>query len=940
MTRKARIATKRTAGRIFRLEHLEERCLLSNVDPSFYADWDIQAATNQIASDRLIVHLKASLTEAQKDEAMSASNAKSSKVLLDDEGSGEGEVRVVRLRDGEAVSIAAALLAGQPEVESVEPDRVVHSDAVPNDPYYVATYQWGVGSTSTTPTSIYGSQAAKAWQANNTGSPSVYVAVIDTGVMVSHEDLMANMWTNSGEVPGNGIDDDADGYVDDVNGYDFLHDDASVYDPGDIDSHGTHVSGIIGAVGNNDLGVVGINWNVGIIPVKFIGPNGGLTSDAIEAIDYVTKLRTQKGLKIVAANNSWGQAGGWSQALEEAVDRMAKADILFVASAGNNGANNDTTAYYPSGLTTTRPEYGGIANDLVMSVAAIDENGNRPSWSNYGATTVDLGAPGVEVLSTLGANNYGWYSGTSMAAPHVTGAAALYAASDPSLTAIQIKNKILQSAVPTGSLAGITATGGRLNVSGAVQPLKGLTEGGFESPALAAGTFGKFPTSSDWKVTGSSGISTNGSGYTSGNPGAPEGKQVAYLQKTGTLTQTVNLAAGDYQFSFSAAQRGNWQAGGYHDFRVVIDGQSIATYRPPGTSYQTFQLTRTLTAGTHTITFAGLNSAGGDNTSFIDNVTLNPVASDGIRAGGFEQPVLAAGTFRYAPTDPDWLYAGNSGVSSNGSGFTVSNPPAPEGSQVAILQGTASFSQTFQLNSAGNFRLSFQAAQRKNWQVGGYHDFRVLLDNVEVGTYRAADSTYQLFQAFLNLSAGSHTIVFAGINSAGGDNTSLIDAVSLQHLAVPVPLDGGFANPSLASGTSVSRPTTSPWTFLQTAGVSANGSGFTVGNPSAPEGTQVAFIQKTGSLSQAIDFGPGGRFAVDFYAAQRGNWQTGGYHNFDVLVDGVLISTIRATDTTYRRYRSDFFTVSAGSHTILFLGRNTAGGDNTSLIDDVKLVDA
>jgi subtilisin family serine protease len=271
--------------------------------------------------------------------------------------------------------------------------------------------------------------------------------------------------------PVDGIDNDGNGYVDDVRGWDFANNDNSTFD-GVGDDHATHVAGTIGAIGGNAIGVAGVNWNVTMISAKFLGKNGGTTANAIKAVDYITDLKTRHGLNIVATNNSWG-GGGFSQALLDAINRGGNAGILFIAAAGNGGRdgvgdNNDSTASYPSSY-----ECVSSNGDCVIAVAAITSTGAKSGFSNYGATTVDIGAPGSAINSTVPVrkgsatvSGYASYSGTSMATPHVTGAAALYASTHPGATAAEIKQAILSSAVATASLAGRTVTGGRLNVSG------------------------------------------------------------------------------------------------------------------------------------------------------------------------------------------------------------------------------------------------------------------------------------------------------------------------------------------------------------------------------------------------------------------------------------------------------------------------------------------
>ena len=362
----------------------------------------------------------------------------------------------VRLGPGVMVEQAIVNLLRNPNVRYAEPDYLLTHEATSNDPYYTGGSLWGMYGDATSPANQYGSGAGEAWGAGYTGSSTVYVGVIDEGVDFSHPDLKDNVWTNPFD-PVDSIDNDGNGFVDDVHGWDFYYDDSSVYD-GTADDHATHVAGTIGAKGGNGIGVAGVNWNITMISTKFLGPGGGYTSDAVAALDYLTDLKTRHGLNIVATNNSWG-GGGYSQTLLNAINRSGSAGILFVAAAGNGnkagiGQNNDTTPSYPS----------NYAANNVIAVAAITSTGSLASFSNYGATSVDIGAPGVGVYSTLPANSYGSYSGTSMATPHVTGALALYAAANPGVTASDLQSRLLNSARATGSLVGKTSTGGRLDI--------------------------------------------------------------------------------------------------------------------------------------------------------------------------------------------------------------------------------------------------------------------------------------------------------------------------------------------------------------------------------------------------------------------------------------------------------------------------------------------
>ena len=371
-------------------------------------------------------------------------------------GAERREVERVHLPRGKNRDQAIAELRSDPAVAYAEPNWLLTTAAASTDPYFTDGRLWGMQGDLSTPANQYGSQAAEAWAAGNTGSDAVYVGVIDEGIQLTHPDLDANVWSNPFDTA-NGSDDDGNGYVDDVNGWDFANGDNTVYDGGkrgSLDDHGTHVAGTIGAEANGQ-GVVGVNWNVTMISGKFLGRSGGSLAAAVKAVDYFTDLKTRHGLNIVATNNSWG-GGGFSQTLMDAITRANGAQILFVAAAGNSGTDNDTTASYPSGYDVPN----------VIAVAAIDKTGGLASFSQYGARTVDLGAPGVDVWSTTAFNGYSTYNGTSMATPHVTGGAALYAASHPGATAADIKAALLSSAVPTASLAGKTVTGGRLNVSG------------------------------------------------------------------------------------------------------------------------------------------------------------------------------------------------------------------------------------------------------------------------------------------------------------------------------------------------------------------------------------------------------------------------------------------------------------------------------------------
>ena len=427
------------------------------------------AAHSEAASvpGELLVQFKEGATGAAKGRALGRVNAEVLETVRGERGDGRGELVLVRHQPDTPSAAARQQLAADPSVEFAEPNWIYTHQVVSNDTYFTNGSLWGMYGPTTSPANQYGSQAAAAWANGHTGSSSVYVGIIDEGIQFDHTDLSGQVWTNPYD-PVDGIDNDGNGYVDDIHGWDFDGNNNTIYDggtKGSLDDHGTHVSGTIGAKGGNALGVVGVNWNVTLISGKFLGRRGGTTANAVKAVDYFTDLKVRHGLNIVATNNSWG-GGGFSQALLDAVVRGAQQNILFIAAAGNGsdgvGDNNDSVASYPSNYDTT----AGAGYDAVIAVASITSTGGLSSFSNYGATTVDIGAPGSGIWSTTAYNTLSSYSGTSMATPHVTGGAALYASTHPGATALQIKTAILSSAVPTTSLVGKTTTGGRLNVSG------------------------------------------------------------------------------------------------------------------------------------------------------------------------------------------------------------------------------------------------------------------------------------------------------------------------------------------------------------------------------------------------------------------------------------------------------------------------------------------
>lgn len=373
-----------------------------------------------------------------------------------------GETALVRLPAGTSVAAAVQALSADPAVEYAEPNWIYQHAATSNDTYAVNGSLWGMQGDASSPVNAFGSQAADAWARGRTACNGVLVGVIDEGIYHQHEDLAANIWSNPYD-PADGVDNDGNGYIDDVRGWDFDGNSNNINSGGANDDHGTHVSGTIAGVGGNAKGVAGVCWSgVKLINARFLGRRGGTTANAIKSVDYFTDLKTRHGLNIVATNNSWG-GGGFSQGLSDAIGRADQAGILFIAAAGNSATNNDATASFPSNYPQAN----------VIAVASTTISGGLSSFSQFGATTVDLGAPGSGIWSTVPksskgsiSSGYASYNGTSMATPHVTGAAALYKAYNPAATAAQVKAAILNAAVPTPSLQGKTLTGGRLDAGG------------------------------------------------------------------------------------------------------------------------------------------------------------------------------------------------------------------------------------------------------------------------------------------------------------------------------------------------------------------------------------------------------------------------------------------------------------------------------------------
>lgn len=468
-----------------------------------------EAVDLSYAPGELIVKFKRDVSDKDLKDSLDRAELKVLKHFSRRRGKLEGLTHVsTKLETTDALDA----LRNHPAIEYVEPNYAVYPSGIPNDPQF--TTLWPLNNTGQSGGAVDADiDAPEAWNLT-TGSHSVIIAVIDTGVDLNHPDLAANIWRNSGEIAGDGLDNDGNGYIDDINGWDFWNNDNTVFDAVNQNPHGTHVAGIIGAHGNNGIGIAGVNWNTTILPLKFIGPTVGFNSGIISSIEYAA----DKGAKVLNASFTSGFFG------KGVMDAIEEAGLLLVASAGNNSANADVTPYYPANF-----DLGNI-----VSVAATDHNDLRASISNYGLRNVDLGAPGSAIQSTLPAGQYGNMTGTSMSAAYVSGVAGLIYSLYPELTAAEVKYQILTTVDPISALNGITLTGGRVNAVKAVSPVSPISliaADGFESGGYSGGS-GSW--TGGWVASGDIAIRTQDS--------PEEGARHVRLRRyTGMLLRTANV---------------------------------------------------------------------------------------------------------------------------------------------------------------------------------------------------------------------------------------------------------------------------------------------------------------------------------------------------------------------------------------------------------------
>lgn len=452
----------------------------------------------------------------------------------------------VKIPEGMTVEDAIHQYQKLDGVVAVQPNFYYHLLATPNDPQFVQTGMYGLTRIS----------APQAWDLT-TGSPNVVVADIDTGMRYTHQDLAANAWVNPGEIAANGVDDDNNGFIDDVRGWDFFYNDSNPID--DAGGHGTHTAGTIGAVGNNMLNVVGVNWNVKIMPLKIYSPLGTDSTSAmlVNAYSYVRMMKL-RGVNIRVTNNSYGGCGeacGYDQATKDALDAMGDAGVLSVFAAGNSNVNNDINpgGSYPSVYTSPS----------VLAVASSTSTDAKSSFSCYGLVSVDLAAPGSSILSTYNTSDTATatLSGTSMATPHTAGAAALLSAYNPNLSVASLKATLMNTVDQLPAWTSLVRSGGRLNVFAALQnqtvcsfnlsqtAITARTKGGYYTVNVTAGANCDYAVKSNvsWiKVSGGGlgGVVGSGNGSVTVrvtvNPGITRVGTVTIGDQTVTVTQSRN----------------------------------------------------------------------------------------------------------------------------------------------------------------------------------------------------------------------------------------------------------------------------------------------------------------------------------------------------------------------------------------------------------------
>jgi thermitase len=430
-----------------------------------------------VVPGEFLVKLKPAAFRADSDNLEKAFNAKVVEKV-------NNESRLVLIKRAKTQNIQSVIseLQQNEQVEYAEPNFIFHATATPNDPEY--SRLWGMNNTGQpdeaaptdkTKTGYPGFDigAEKAWDIT-TGSSSIVIGIIDTGIDINNPELADNIWVNEKELNGKtGVDDDGNGYIDDIHGYNFAEDKPEGLDN---NGHGSHCAGTIGGTGNNGAGIVGVNWKIKMVPIKFLDASGGGTLvNAVKAVDYATKL----GVNLTS--NSWS-GGNFTQALKDAIERAQAAGQLFVAAAGNTAANNDVNPGFPASYDL----------DNILSVAAVNNRGEMATFSCWGQKSVDIAAPGVNVLSTVLKGALQLYSGTSMAAPHVAGVAALVLSNEPKLSYLELKERLMNTSKKYAGLKLKTVSGGLVNayhaLTNTIPPQDPNDPGGWNQESVSLST--------------------------------------------------------------------------------------------------------------------------------------------------------------------------------------------------------------------------------------------------------------------------------------------------------------------------------------------------------------------------------------------------------------------------------------------------------------------